>query len=673
MFRKILIANRGEIACRVIKTARRLGIATAAVYSEADRNAAHVALADEAWPIGPPPARESYLSIERIIDAGRRAGAEAIHPGYGFLSENADFAEASASAGIVFIGPPPAAIRRMGSKAEAKALMEKADVPLLPGYHGAAQDFPSLAAAAGNIGYPVLIKASAGGGGRGMRIVERSEDLEAALSSAAREARSAFGSGHLLLEKYLARPRHVEIQLFADMHGNVVSLFERDCSIQRRYQKIIEEAPAPDLDPSLRAAMAAAAIAAGRAVGYVGAGTVEFLVAGSDFYFMEMNTRLQVEHAVTEMITGQDLVEWQILVASGEKLPQAATGLSIHGHAIEARIYAEDPGREFLPSVGHLVHLRMPRQNLALRVDSGVREGDAIGSEYDPMIAKLIAWGEDRPAALSRLQSALAKWEIVGVETNLGLLGAILAHPEFAAGGLDTGFIARHKDALLPPEPALVPPAEQRLILAAAVLAVLRDTESEAAAAAERRADPFSPWAIADAWRMNGAGFQDFLLSWDGEKVPLRAYAGPDGSWRLVFASESVHATAREDEAGMALRLDRVEHHLRVVRRGMDLVVIRRGKKNEVLTRLDPLAPPAGHAAGAERLIAPIPGRITRILVKTGDAVEKGAALIVLEAMKMELTLSAPRAGSVSELPFGIGEMVEEGAELVRFAPEAAN
>ncbi len=673
MFRKILIANRGEIACRVIETARRLGIATAAVYSEADRNRAHTALADEAWPIGPAAARESYLSIERIIDAARRAGAEAIHPGYGFLSENAGFAEASAAAGIVFIGPPPAAIRRMGSKAEAKALMDKAGLPLLPGYHGAAQDFPSLAAAAGNIGYPVLIKASAGGGGRGMRIVERSEDLEAALSSAAREALSAFGSGHLLLEKYLLRPRHIEIQLFADRHGNVVSLFERDCSIQRRYQKIIEEAPAPDLDPNLRAAMAEAAIAAGRAVGYVGAGTVEFLLAGGDFYFMEMNTRLQVEHRVTEMITGQDLVEWQLRVAAGEKLPQAATALSIQGHAIEARIYAEDPRREFLPSVGRLVHLRMPRQNPALRVDSGVREGDAIGSEYDAMIAKLIAWGEDRPAALSRLQSALAEWEIVGVETNLGLLAKILAHPEFAARDLDTGFIARHKDALLPPEPALVPPAGQRLILAAAVLAVLRDTESEAAAAAGSTADPFSPWAIADAWRMNGAGFQDFLLSWDGEKVPLRAYAGPDGSWRLVFASESVHATAREDEAGMALRLDGVEHHLRVVRRGTDLIVIRRGKKNEVLTRLDPLAPPAGHASGAERLIAPIPGRITRILVKTGDAVEKGTVLIVLEAMKMELTLSAPRAGSVSDIPFGIGEMVEEGAELVRFASEAAN
>ena len=673
MFRKLLIANRGEIACRVMATARRLGITTVAVYSAADRLARHVALADEAWPIGPPAARESYLAIGRIIEAARRAGAEAIHPGYGFLSENADFAEACASAGIVFIGPPPAAIRAMGAKAEAKALTEKAGVPLLPGYHGAAQDLPTLAAAALRIGYPVLIKASAGGGGRGMRIVERPADLEAALASAGREALSAFGSDRLLIEKYILRPRHIEIQIFADQYGNAVSLFERDCSIQRRYQKIIEEAPAPGLDPALRAAMAGQAVAATRAVRYVGAGTVEFLVTGSDFYFMEMNTRLQVEHAVTEMITGQDLVEWQLRVAAGEQLPRAAATLAIRGHAIEARIYAEDPSRDFLPSVGRLVHLRMPGQAPDLRVESGVTEGDAIGAEYDPMIAKQIAWGADRRAALSRLKSALAEWEIVGVATNLPLLEAILAHPEYAEGGLDTGFIARHKEALLPPARASLPPAEQQRILAAASLAVLGDTESEARAAAERTADPHSPWAIADAWRMNGDGWQDFLFSWEGEKIPLRASTASDGSWRLVFASGSLHATASEDEAGMALRLDGVAHHLRVVRRGTDLVVIRRGQRNEVLTRLDPLAPPTGHEAGAERLLAPIPGRIARLLVAAGDVVAKGAVLVVLEAMKMELSLRAPRAGQIGEIPFGPGDMVEEGAELVRFNPEVAS
>ncbi|MGH7121897.1 MAG: acetyl/propionyl/methylcrotonyl-CoA carboxylase subunit alpha [Acetobacteraceae bacterium] len=672
MFRKILIANRGEIACRVARTAKLMGIATAAVYSEADRFARHVAVADEAWPIGPAPARESYLAIEKIIAVARRAEADAIHPGYGFLSENAEFAEASQAAGIVFIGPQPAAIRAMGSKAEAKALMQEAGVPLVPGYHGPAQDHATLAAAAACIGYPVLVKAAAGGGGRGMRVVEKPEDLESALASAAREALAAFGSDRLLLEKYLMRPRHVEIQLFADTHGNAVSLFERDCSIQRRYQKIIEEAPAPGLDPRLRDALARAAIACGRAVGYVGAGTVEFLVAGDDFYFMEMNTRLQVEHAVTEMITGQDLVEWQIRVAAGEKLPAACATLAIHGHAIEARIYAEDPLRDFLPSVGRLSHLRMPQQSLRVRVDSGVGEGDAIGTEYDAMLAKLIAWGEDRAAALRQLQRALAEWEVVGVTTNLGLLGAILTHPEFAAGATDTGFIARNRDALLPPLPEALSEGERRLVLAAAALAVLGDTADEVKRAAERTADPFSPWAIADAWRMNGAGFQDFLLVWDGEKILLRAYAEANGMWRLRFASGSALATVVEDEAGMALRLDGVEYHLRVVRNGGELVVIRHGKKNEVLTRLDPLAPPAGQAGGAGRLVAPIPGRVARILVSAGDEVEKGAALIVLEAMKMELTLNAPRAGVIGEIPFGPGEMVEEGAELVRFAAESA-
>lgn len=670
MFRKILIANRGEIACRVARTAKLMGIATAAVYSEADRSARHVAVADEAWPIGGPAARESYLAIEKIIAVARRAGADAIHPGYGFLSENADFAEAVQAAGIVFIGPPAAAIRAMGSKAEAKALMQKAGVKLVPGYHGAAQDYATLTKAAARIGYPVLIKAAAGGGGRGMRVVETAEGLPSAVGSAAREALAAFGSDRLLLEKYLVRPRHVEIQLFADTHGNAVSLFERDCSIQRRYQKIIEEAPAPGLDPTLRDALAKAAIACGRAVGYVGAGTVEFLVAGGDFYFMEMNTRLQVEHAVTEMITGQDLVEWQIRVAAGEKLPANAATLAIHGHAIEARIYAEDPRRDFMPSVGRLSHLRMPRQGLHVRVDSGVTEGDAIGTEYDAMLAKLIAWGEDRVAALRQLRSALADWEVVGVTTNLGLLGAILSNPEFTAGATDTGFIARNRETLLPREPAVLPEGEQRLVLGAAVLAVLGDTRDEAKCAAERTADPFSPWAIADAWRMNGAGFQDFLFAWDGEKIPLRAYAEAHDTWRLQFASGSALAAAREDEAGMALRLDGVEHHVRVVRDGRDLVVIRHGKKNEVLTRLDPLAPPAGQASGAERLVAPIPGRIARILVGVGDEVEKGAALIVLEAMKMELTLNAPRAGMIGEIPFGAGEMVEEGAELVRFGSE---
>ena len=481
MFRKILIANRGEIACRVIATAHRLGIATVAVYSDADAQARHVALADEAWPIGPAPARDSYLNIARIIDAARRSGAEAIHPGYGFLSENADFAEACARAGITFIGPPPEAIRAMGSKAAAKALMQRSGVPLVPGYHDEAQDAATLRAAAERIGYPVLLKASAGGGGKGMRIVEQPDALAAAIESAQREAAASFGDDRLLIEKYLTRPRHIEIQVFADTHGNCVSLFERDCSIQRRHQKVLEEAPAPGMDPARRRAMGEAAIAAARAVGYVGAGTVEFIAEGGAFYFMEMNTRLQVEHPVTELITGQDLVEWQLLVAAGEPLPLTQDELAISGHAIEARVYAEDPARDFLPSIGRLDHLRQPDETAHVRVDTGVRQGDAITPYYDPMIAKLIVWGEDRTAALRRLAGALAAYEVVGVHTNLGLLRGVATHPAFAGAELDTGFIARHAEVLLP-DAAALPAETQRVVLAAAALAALADQRAQAEA-----------------------------------------------------------------------------------------------------------------------------------------------------------------------------------------------
>src|SRR5208283_1457309 len=450
MFRKILIANRGEIACRVIATARRMSIATVAVYSDADARARHVEMADDAYPIGPPPARESYLRSDAIIDAARRSGAEVIHPGYGFLAENAAFAEACTAAGIVFIGPPPAAIRAMGSKAAAKALMERAGVPLVPGYHGDAQDAATLAAAAARIGYPVLIKASAGGGGKGMRIVERPDALAAAIEGAKREAAASFGDDRVLLERYLTRPRHIEIQVFADTLGNIVSLFERDCSIQRRHQKVLEEAPAPGMDQVHRAAMNQAAIAAARAVGYVGAGTVEFIAEDGRFYFMEMNTRLQVEHPVTEMITGQELVEWQLRVAAGEPLPLRQEQLRISGHAIEARVYAEDPARDFLPSIGTLAHLRQPAESAQVRVDTGVRQGDQITPNYDPMIAKLIVWGEDRTAAVRRLAGALIEYEVVGVQTNLGLLRAIAAHPAFEKAELDTSFIAHHADQLMP-------------------------------------------------------------------------------------------------------------------------------------------------------------------------------------------------------------------------------
>ena len=656
MFRKILIANRGEIACRIMATAKRLGIATVAVYSDADAQARHVDLADEAYPIGPAAARLSYLDGAAILDAARRSGAEAVHPGYGFLSENADFADACVAAGLVFIGPPAASIRAMGSKAAAKTLMARSGVPLVPGYHGAAQDLPTLTQAAARIGYPVLLKASAGGGGKGMRVVDNADDLPDALAGAKREAMAFFGDDHVLVERYLTRPRHIEIQIFADTHGNCVSLFERDCSIQRRHQKVVEEAPAPGMDPARRQAMGDAAIAAARAVGYVGAGTVEFIAEDDAFYFMEMNTRLQVEHPVTEMITGQDLVAWQLRVAAGEPLPRTQADLRIEGHAIEVRLYAEDPARDFLPSIGTLLHLHAPPDSAHVRVDTGVRAGDPITPHYDPMIAKLIVWGEDRAAAVQRLGTALAEYEVVGVHSNLGLLRAIAAHPAFAAGELDTGFIGRHAPALLADEPS-----SDAVVWAAAALATLADLSI--AAPSE---DAGSPWNQADAWRMNGDGYQDLTLRQGETAVTLRAHPRGAG-FQLDLPGGPVRAEASAD--GTALRLDGVVHRLRVVRQDQALVVIV-GGRNHVLHRVDPLAPPQNAAAGDGRLTAPIPARVARILVQPGDVVAKGAKLLVLEAMKMELTLTAPIDGTIATIRHAVDEMVQEGTELVTFLVE---
>jgi len=668
MFSKILIANRGEIACRVIATARRLGIATVAVYSEADAGARHMRLADEAWLIGPATARQSYLSAERILDAALRSGAQAIHPGYGFMSENAEFAAACSQAGIVFIGPPVEAIRAMGSKAESKALMERSGVPLVPGYHGAGQDMPVLRDAAARIGYPVLIKASAGGGGKGMRVVNSADEVEAAIEGAKREASASFGDDRVLVEKYLARPRHIEIQVFADTHGNTVSLFERDCSIQRRHQKVLEEAPAPRMDPGRRRSMGQAAVAAARAVEYVGAGTVEFIVEGDAFYFMEMNTRLQVEHPVTEMVTGLDLVEWQLRVAAGEPLPLGEDGLAIRGHAIEARVYAEDPARDFLPAAGTLVHLRQPREVPGrVRVDTGVVQGDQITVNYDPMIAKLIVWGEDRAAAVRQLGVALAEYEVVGVTTNLGLLRAIAGHPAFAQADLDTGFIARHAADLMP-----APEAERGrsddAVWAAAALTVLRNQEAAIAAAAQAAGDPWSPWTVADAWRMNGDGYQDLRFrQGDGPPITLRVHPEPDGSCRLDLPGGAVHAALMVDETGTLLLLDGISRRVQVVQRGQQLTVIVAGQ-NHVVAQEDPLAPPRTEAVGSDRVTAPIPGRVARVMVQAGDAVSKNAPLVVIEAMKMELTLRAPLDGTVETVRHAVGDMVEEGSELVTFA-----
>jgi 3-methylcrotonyl-CoA carboxylase alpha subunit len=667
MFSKILIANRGEIACRVIKTARRLGIKTVAVFSDADADARHVAMADEAVHIGPSPARESYLVADRIIDAARRTGAQAIHPGYGFLSENAAFAEACAKAGIVFIGPPPAAIRAMGSKSEAKKIMEKAGVPLVPGYHGDDQAPELLEKEAARIGFPVLIKASAGGGGKGMRVVESTGKFADALAGAKREAKASFADDHVLVEKYLMRPRHIEIQVFADTHGNCLHLFERDCSIQRRHQKVIEEAPAPGMEPARRKAMGEAAVAAAKAIGYVGAGTVEF-IADQDgtFYFMEMNTRLQVEHPVTEAITGQDLVEWQLLVAAGGKMPRTQDQLRIDGHAVEVRLYAEDPARNFLPSTGTLVHLRLPPEGPHVRVDTGVREGDTVTPFYDPMIAKVIAHDRDRTSALRRMAALMGETEVVGVTTNAALLKALCAHPAFVGGEVDTGFIERHREELF----AKSAPASDRTF-ALATLARLAEWREEAPPSV---GDPYSPWSAQNGFRLLGEGYDE--VRWkDGEReVTVRAHRRRDGGVGLELPDGTMEARVRRAEDGrLAIWLAGETLTAAVVRRqandgGVDYTLFADGGQRR-LRLVDPLDVTQYEAAGAAEgsVRSPLPGKIIDLRVKAGDAVSKGQPLLVLEAMKMEHTLSAPADGKVKAVRYAIGEQVAEGAELVEF------
>jgi 3-methylcrotonyl-CoA carboxylase alpha subunit len=663
MFSKILIANRGEIACRIIRTARRLGISTVAVYSEADRDAAHVAFADAARAIGPAPARESYLDGEKIIAAALASGAEAIHPGYGFLSENAGLAEACAAADLVFIGPPAAAIRAMGGKSEAKALMARAGVPVVPGYHGDDQSAEKLAAEAGATGYPVLIKASAGGGGKGMRVAETPDEFAAALTGARREALASFGDDRMLIEKYLVRPRHVEVQVFADNHGNCVSLFERDCSIQRRHQKVVEEAPAPGLSADLRKRMGEAAVAAARAVGYSGAGTIEFLLdANGGFYFMEMNTRLQVEHPVTEFITGLDLVEWQLRVAAGERLPDEWRTLRIGGHAIEARLYAEDPTHDFLPSIGRIRHLVLPEAGPHLRIDSGIRAGDAITVHYDPMIAKLIVWDRDRRSAVRRLRAALSQTAIAGVSNNTGFLATLSGLADFEVANLDTGFIARNEAALLHE------PAPDGVATALAAFGLLLARQAAAKRQAEISADPHSPWAATNGFRLNRpAGDvlrfsigtrafelpivhrpRGFELEIDGEPVPVEGAQGDDGKLSATIAGTKRTGYFLADGQAFDLFVD--------------------GRQYRVALP-DPLAGGTAEAASGG-LAAPMPGTIRGLLAEAGDHVEKGQALVILEAMKMEHTIRAPSAGTVRSLNCAEGAMVEAGTLLVEFEPE---
>jgi len=656
--RTLLVANRGEIAVRVMRTAKAMGIRTVAVYSQADANALHVASADEAYPIGPAPARDSYLRIDAIIEAARKSGADAIHPGYGFLSENAAFAEACAQAGIIFVGPPASAIRAMGSKSAAKALMETAGVPLVPGYHGEDQDAGLLAREAGRIGFPVLIKASAGGGGKGMKVVRAAEDFPEALASAQREARSAFGDDKVLVEKYLTTPRHIEVQVFADAHGNAVYLYERDCSIQRRHQKVVEEAPAPGMTPERRAAMGKAAVDAARAVGYRGAGTVEFIAEGENFYFMEMNTRLQVEHPVTEAITGQDLVAWQIRVAEGETLPLKQDEIPLKGHAIEVRLYAEDPARDFLPQVGRLDHLVLPDHLVGTRVDTGVRAGDAVSIHYDPMIAKIIVAGADRMEAVRRLEAALAATEVVGLATNRVFLKAIAAHPAFAAAELDTNFIARHQEVLLPaPEPL------DDTVLALAALSILKEEARQSAEAVDP-SDPWSPWGRAPGWRLNRDAHVDLTFADRERRIAVRAHFRPNGFVLSLPGGDVTVEGEVETDGALRARLDGVALSARVIRTGAHLTVFVRGGEYGV-EFIDPRLASQAATGTAGRLVAPMPGTIIRIAVEEGQEVTKGAALVVVEAMKMEHTVAAPRDGRVKALKFAVGDLVDEGAELL--------
>ena len=670
MFNKILIANRGEIACRVAATAKRLAIKTVAVYSEADANAKHVSVCDEAVFIGGSAPKDSYLRWEKIIAAAHATGAQAIHPGYGFLSENVEFAQACADAGLVFIGPLPSSIQAMGLKAESKRLMHLAGVPLVPGYHGADQDPELLQREADTIGYPVLIKASAGGGGKGMRAVDKSEDFAAALASCQREAINSFGDDAVLIEKYVQRPRHIEIQVFGDTQGNYVYLFERDCSVQRRHQKVLEEAPAPGMTPELRAQMGEAAVAAARAVNYVGAGTVEFIVeqkpdGSMRFFFMEMNTRLQVEHPVTEAITGQDLVEWQLRVASGEPLPLAQDQLKISGHAIEARICAESPDNNFLPATGTLHVYGLPngvsfeRNAGGVRVDSGVRQGDPISPFYDSMVAKLIVHGDTRAQALSRLDTALAHTHIVGLNTNVQFLRNVVQSRSFTDANLDTALIPREEAVLFNQEKVGL-----RLAVAGAIAHTLLQEQSDQAETAQRTGW-LDPWSRRDGWRSHGPSSRRFDFAWAGEVQVVHLTTRHDGVLQLDLAGAVSEFSFVPVTAGIDVRLAE-QRQIVSVYRNKALAHVFTAQGATQIEAIDALAHAGDASVEGGRLTAPMPGKVVSFAVKAGDKVTKGQPLAVMDAMKMEHTIAAPMDGVVAELLYAPGDQVTEGAELLK-------
>ena len=659
-FRTLLIANRGEIAVRVIRTAKAMGLRTVAVYSEADRDAMHVAIADEAVLLGPARARDSYLNIERVIEAAHKSGAEAVHPGYGFLSESAEFAAACLDAGLVFVGPTAGMIRLMGSKSGSKMLMEQAGVPLVPGYHGEAQDEATLASAADRIGFPVLVKASAGGGGRGMRIVRSAGELAAAITSAKREAKAAFGDDRMLIEKFVENPRHIEVQVIGDSHGNLLSLFERECTLQRRHQKVIEEAPSPTLDAVQREAVCAAARKAAAAVDYVGAGTIEFVSNGKDVFFIEMNTRLQVEHPVTELITGIDLVEWQLRVAFGENLPLSQDQIRLNGHAIEARVYAENPHKNFMPSVGRIRTWHMPEALDGLRVDAGYRAGDAVSPYYDAMLAKVIAWAPTRDAAIERLNRGLAESDVRGIVTNIPFLSALVTHRDVRANAIDTGFIERELKNLTPA--ALAP---HDLELGAAVAAILGE-EAKAA-----RAQAHSPWLNA-GWMPVGRRQRVFTFRHGpaGEhKVSLQYGNGP--ATLCIGEREMAFTSVPNAAGGFDLKLHGMKSHVVAVVEGHELYLRTRNGRFD-LHWVDPFGGDDEEQVGEDKIVAPLPGTVVALLAEVGAKLEKGAPILTLEVMKMEQTLRAPFAGVLTAIKCKVGDIVGEGVELAEVEPIAS-
>src|SRR4051812_21010078 len=656
-FRTLLIANRGEIACRVIHTARAMGLRTVAVYSEADRDALHLAMADEAVLLGPARARDSYLNIERVIDAARKSGAEAVHPGYGFLSENAEFAQACADAGLVFVGPTAAMMTAMGSKSGSKMLMEKAGVPLVPGFHGEAQDDKTLADAADRIGFPVLVKASAGGGGRGMRIVRSAAELAAAIVGAKREAKAAFGDDRMLIEKYVQNPRHIEVQVIGDSHGNLLSLFERECTLQRRHQKVIEEAPSPTLDDIKREAVCAAARKAAGAVNYVGAGTIEFVSDGKNVFFIEMNTRLQVEHPVTELITGIDLVEWQLRVAFGEKLPLKQDEIRLSGHAIEARVYAENPHKNFMPSVGRIRTWRAPGETDGLRIDAGYREGDAVSPYYDAMLAKVIAWAPTRNAAIDRLNRGLEETDVRGVVTNISFLSALVTHPKVRANAIDTGFIERELKHLTPDAAA---PGD--LELCAAVAAILQEEQQAA------RAEAHSPWRRS-GWMPVGRRQRLFSFRHgQGGEYKVTLTYGSGATTLAIGAHEFAFTSSPVDSGGFDLTLDGARSHVTAFAEGHELYLRTRNGRFD-LHWVDPFGGDDEEQVGEDKIVAPLPGTVVALLAEVGARLEKGAPILTLEVMKMEQTLRAPFSGVLKAIKCKIGDIVQEGVELAEIEP----